>query len=392
MDEALERIDRLIQVGLRLALSGTSGRVLLARIASGIEPEWIPRPWGDTIAIELGAARAAACEPVDVRRIERALRDAWGRRPTDELDDLDPEPVAVTPIAQVHRGVLDGSAVAVKVLRPGLEASVRQDLGLLDGLQRPLRAAFPALDAGALLDEVRERTLEELDLEHEATIQRWFHRSLRHHPFLAVPVPVTRLSHPGVLVSEWVDGVPLHRAADRCTAATRLLVFVLGSARAGRIYAGVHPDDALVLGDGRLAILDFGATRSVQRRRVDTAVTALRAFTNDEVDGLGSALDELGWLPAGQAGAALELARAVLGELAGEGSVRLDSEAVVAARDRLLSRPETLARLVLAGTLPAADLWPALAVVQLFATIARVGATGRWGERAVAALRDGWGG
>ncbi|MGP0036548.1 MAG: AarF/UbiB family protein [Solirubrobacteraceae bacterium] len=105
-------------------------------------------------------------------RIERVLRDAWGRRPTDELDDLDREPVAVTPISQVHRGVLDGAAVAVKVLRPGLAAAVRQDLGLLEGLRRPLQAAFPALDAGAALREFRERVLEELDLENEASVQQ----------------------------------------------------------------------------------------------------------------------------------------------------------------------------------------------------------------------------
>jgi predicted unusual protein kinase regulating ubiquinone biosynthesis (AarF/ABC1/UbiB family) len=389
-DEVLDRIDLLIGVGLRLALSATSGRVVLARIAAAIELDWIPRPWGDTIAIELEAARAAACEPIDMRRVERVLRDAWGRRPADELDQLDGEPVAVTPIAQVHRGVLDGAAVAVKVLRPGLDASVRLDLALLDGLRRPLGAAFPGLDAGAVLHEVRERALEELDLENEAWVQRRFHRELRNHPFLTVPAPVTRLSHHTVLVSEWVDGVPLHRAADSATAAARLLLFVLGSARAGTIYAGAGRDDVLVLGDGRLAILDFGATRSVEPHRVQAAAAALQGFTTGDAASFGSALEQLGWLPSGHADAALELARDVLAELAGVDPVRLDSKAVLAARGRLLSRPELLAKLVLAGALPAADLWPALAVARLFATIARVGATGPWSELARAALRDGW--
>ena len=48
---------------------------------------------------------------------------------------LDPEPIAVTPSAQVHRGVLEGRPVAVKLLRPGLASSVRQDLVLLEGNQ-----------------------------------------------------------------------------------------------------------------------------------------------------------------------------------------------------------------------------------------------------------------
>jgi predicted unusual protein kinase regulating ubiquinone biosynthesis (AarF/ABC1/UbiB family) len=388
-DEFL-RIDRLIGVGLRLARSATSGRVLLARIAAAIDPVLIPRPWGDTIVTELEAARATACEPVAMRRVERVLRDAWGSAPADELDELEPEPVAVTPTSQVHRGVLDGAPVAVKVLRPGLATSVRQDLALLDGLIRPLRAAFPALDAGAVLDELRERALEELDLENEAGVQRRFHRALRNHPHLTAPAPVMRLSHPDVLVSEWVDGVPLHRAADPDTAAARLAVFVLGSLRFGTIYADADPGDVLVLPDGRLAILDYGLTRTVDADRLDLSADALESFVNDDAEAFGSAIGQLGWLPSSHAGKALALGSEVLGELAGAEPVRLDTDALLAARDRLLDRPEQLAELVVAGALPAPDLWPALAVGQLFAAIAKAGASGPWRELARAALRDGW--
>jgi hypothetical protein len=46
-DDALRRIDALIQVGLRIARSAPSGRVALARLAAAIDPDWIPRPWGE---------------------------------------------------------------------------------------------------------------------------------------------------------------------------------------------------------------------------------------------------------------------------------------------------------------------------------------------------------
>jgi len=78
-------------------------------------------------------ARAVALAKPD--EVERALRAAWGAAPMEELDELDPEPAAVTPTSQVHRGELDGAPVAVKVLRPGVAASVRQDLALLEGLR-----------------------------------------------------------------------------------------------------------------------------------------------------------------------------------------------------------------------------------------------------------------
>jgi predicted unusual protein kinase regulating ubiquinone biosynthesis (AarF/ABC1/UbiB family) len=389
-EETFRRIDALIQVGLRLARSAPSGRILLARIADSIDLDWIPRPWEEGIVAELEAAHAAAREELAFKDIERVLTRAWETRPTAELDDLDPAPVSVTPSSQVHRGVLDSSPVAVKVLRPGLAASVRQDLALLESLLAPLGAAFPALDPGAVVREFRERVLDELDLEHEGAAQRRFHRALRNHPFLVVPAPVTRLTHESVLVSEWVDGVTLWQAPSPDEAAARLVVFVLGALRAGIIHADPHPDDVLVLEDGRLAILDFGATRTVERERVESAAAALEAFAADDASELGAALERLGALPASQAPTLLDLLRHALGELAGPEPARLDSQAVLEARDRLFARPRELSEVIAAGTMPPEDLWPARGSVQLFATIARVGATGPWRELARAALRDGW--
>jgi hypothetical protein len=232
-NETFRRLDALIAVGLRLARSAPSGRVGLAQVERTIELEWVPLPWGETIVSELRAAAEAAREPIPFRRVERLLRDAWEANPTDELDSLESEPVAVTPGAQVHRGELDGSPVAVKVLRPGLAASVRQDLALLEGLLAPLSDAFPALDAPALIREVRERVLDELDLEAEAAAQRQFHRALRRHPFLVVPAPVTRLAQPSVTVNEWIDGVALRDAPDPDDAAAKLIAFSMGAHRFG---------------------------------------------------------------------------------------------------------------------------------------------------------------
>jgi predicted unusual protein kinase regulating ubiquinone biosynthesis (AarF/ABC1/UbiB family) len=389
--DALHRIDTLIQVGLRLARSAPTGRFALARIADALDPRWIPRPWGDELAAELEAARVSASEPIAGRRIEKLLRGAWGGKPTDELDDLDLEPVAVTPSSQVHRGVLDGAPVAVKVLRPGLAGAIRQDLALLDGLLGPLGAAFPASDPRAVVRELRERVMEEFDLEHEAAAQRRFHRALRGHEFLTVPAPFTALARDEVLVSEWVDGVPILKAPDPDTAAARLLVFAIGAARSGGVvHADPSLDDVLVLADGRLAILDFGATRTVEPARVDLSAAAVEAFANDDAEGLSAAVEQLGWLPASHGVDALELVRHALGELAGPGSTKLDSDAVVAARDRLLDREEALGRLLLAGALSPVDLWPARGVAQAFSVIARVGASGSWRELVRGAVRDGW--
>jgi predicted unusual protein kinase regulating ubiquinone biosynthesis (AarF/ABC1/UbiB family) len=364
--------------------------VLLAQLAIAIDPAWFAGTAGEEIVAELEAARQSAREPLSAKQVERILREAWGGRPSDELGEFDSDPVAVTPTAQVHRGVLDGAPVAVKVLRPGLASSVRQDLVLLDSLLAPLGAAFPALNGRAIVREARERVLDELDLEQEAGAQRRFHRALRGHPWLVVPAPIMRLAHADVLVSEWIEGVTLAEAPDRDQAAARLVRFGVGAATAGLMHADLTADDVLVAPDGRLAILDFGAWCEVDRDRLAGARDAVDAFLADDVEGFSAALDQLGWLPADHGPAAFTLVRDVLGELAQPGPARLDSDAVRALGRRLLRRSDTLAEVMLAGALAPPDLWPARSVGLLFATIARVGATGDWRELVARAVRDGW--
>jgi predicted unusual protein kinase regulating ubiquinone biosynthesis (AarF/ABC1/UbiB family) len=289
--------------------------------------------------------------------------------------------------------VLDGTPVAVKVLHPGLLSAVRQDLLLLDGLAAPLAAALPRVDPQAVLREVRERVLDELDLEHEAGVQRRFQRALRHHPLLTVPAPVMRLAHEQVLVSHWVDGTPLYRLEDQreCDrAAAALVVLVIGGLREGIMHADSDPADLLLTSDGRLAVLDFGSAVIVDPARANHALAAVEAFARRDGNGLGAALHELGVLSPERGQAVLELAEQALAELGGQAPSRLDGAAVMATARRLSASSAEADELMLGGNLAPEDLWPGRALAQMFSAIARIGATAPWRELIAGALRDGW--
>jgi predicted unusual protein kinase regulating ubiquinone biosynthesis (AarF/ABC1/UbiB family) len=385
-DDTAQRLEALVGTAWRLARTTRSGRLALAGLASTIDPAWLPEPWQQAVGEQLRAAAEAAREPMSFAEVERSVREADR---DEELESLEPDPVAVTPAAQVHRATLDGDPVAVKVLRPGIAATVRQDLALLEALAAPLDAAFPAVDAGATLREIRERVLDELDLEHEALIMRRFHRQLRRHPDLSAPAPFTRLCTESVLVSTWADGIPFWEAPDRDRAAALLTAFTLGAARWGLAYADVDGDNVLVTDDGGLVIVDFGAVREVDRERLEASAAALDALADHDEDAFGRALAALGWLPRERAAEAMGLAREVLGELLEPGATRLDTAAVVALRGRTERHVAAIEQLVTAGRLAPEDLWPARGLGQLFGTIARLGATGDWVDLAREALARG---
>ena len=387
------RLRTLAETALKLARSAPSGQLALARLAETIDPRWLPGAERHGLDDELRRARELAAEPVPFKAIERALKAAWGTAPTRELDELEPEPAAVTQIAQVHRGVLDGEPVAVKVIRPSIAARVRQDLALLDALSRPLAAALPGLDAARMIAEVRERVLDELDLDSEAEVQRRFHRALRDHPTLHVAAPVSRLAHHTVLVTPWLTGTPLESLAGRARdrAAALYVAFVLGGAHHGLAPAAADRHDALLLADGRLALLDFGAVGTTESDRIAASADALAALRGDDPDRYGSALQRLGVLAATEGEAALAIARRGLGGFADAGSSALDDDAVVAARDRLAEHPAELVRLATTMTLAPGDLWPLRGVSGVFAAVALSGgAAADWLRLAGSALREGW--
>jgi hypothetical protein len=116
----------------------------------------------------------------------------------------------------------------------------------------------------------------------------------------------------------------------------------------------------------------------------------LGALADADGEALGHAMAALGWLPAANGPAAMQLARHALGELRVPGRTRLDHTAVLAARDRAVEQPQLIGELLVAGSPPPEDLWPARGFAVMFSTIARIGATGDWWQLLRTALTEGW--
>jgi predicted unusual protein kinase regulating ubiquinone biosynthesis (AarF/ABC1/UbiB family) len=354
----------------------TSTRLALAHLASLIGEERLPR--------EL-RRRAAVPDALSFKEVERSLQSAWGRPPGKVLSDLEREPHALTPAAQVHRGEdEDGNAVAVKLRRPGLTEVVRSDLVLLEAAAGAFSGLFPRVDVAAAVGEARERLMDELDLEYEAATQRRFARAFRGDGRFHVPMPLMELCEETVLVSPWVEGRALRELTDpgeRQAAAELVFDFVLAApSTTGVAVADPHHDDALLMPDGRLGVVDFGAVREVAPERIELARRALEAFRARDAAALAAVADESGWLPGAKRADAqlgLDVAEAALGPVL-RGEQPLTPEALEDALLALEPHAEALLAVARRGSAPPQDLWPLRGAGQLGLVLAGLGAQADW--------------
>jgi predicted unusual protein kinase regulating ubiquinone biosynthesis (AarF/ABC1/UbiB family) len=197
---------------------------------------------------------------------------------------LDPEPVAAASIGQVHRATLpDGRAVAVKVQYPGVRAALEADLKNVEALVRTLTAAMPKTDVRGLIDDIRATFEDELDYAHEAAVQQACAQRWSGQAGVVVPVVVPERCGARVLTTTWIDGAPFSEAcaaseALRDTWGQRLWDFTWTSITAHRwIHGDPHPGNFRFLPDGRVAILDFGASAELPVALADGMAAAARA-------------------------------------------------------------------------------------------------------------------
>jgi predicted unusual protein kinase regulating ubiquinone biosynthesis (AarF/ABC1/UbiB family) len=206
-----------------------------------------------------------AAPPMPVRSVHRVLAEQLGASWAKRFAEFDDEPAASASIGQVHRARWhDGRDVAVKVQYPGADEALLSDLRQLQRFSRLFQAMVPGQEVKPLLAELRDRMAEELDYRTEADNQRTFASTFDGDESVVVPKVVA--SAPKVIVSEWITGTPLAAViskgttAERDHAGHRLAEFHFSApARSGRLHADPHPGNFLILPDGRLGVLDFGA-------------------------------------------------------------------------------------------------------------------------------------
>ncbi|MBO1337086.1 AarF/ABC1/UbiB kinase family protein [Streptomyces sp. VRA16 Mangrove soil] len=209
-----------------------------------------------------------AAPPMPTRTVHTVLEERLGGQWRELFLEFEDKPSAAASIGQVHRAVWhDGRRVAVKVQYPGAGDALLSDLNQLGRFARLLGPLIPGMDIKPLISELRDRVSEELDYALEAQAQRAHAEEFDGDPDVVVPHVVHQCDQ--ILVTEWIDGVPLAEIItggdreQRDRAGQLLARFLFsGPARTGLLHADPHPGNFRLLpnedGGWRLGVLDFG--------------------------------------------------------------------------------------------------------------------------------------
>jgi len=197
--------------------------------------------------------------------IHEILSEELGADWRNRFIEFNDQPAAAASIGQVHKATWhDGRVVAVKVQYPGADKALIADLNQMIRMGKLFAGWIPGLDIKPLLEELKDRAIEELDYLLESQNQRAFAVAFEGDPDFHIPHVLAAAPH--ILVSEWIDGRPLSDIIANGTTAERdhagLLYerFLLtGPSRAGLLHADPHPGNFRITPENKLCVFDFGA-------------------------------------------------------------------------------------------------------------------------------------
>ena len=214
--------------------------------------------------------------PFPYEQVEEIVEQELGIPANDAFASFQPEPLAAASLGQVHRAKLaNGRDVIVKVRRPGVGQTIRDDLDALEDLVEFIdrrtevgrRYAFRHL-----FDEFRTNLVAELDYRQEARNLETMQRILRTYPRVFVPKHVPECTTRRLLTMDFIDGRSVGgiEGLARTEIDGRGLAEELAEAYLDQIlvtgffHADPHPGNLLLTPEGKLALLDLGMVARIE--------------------------------------------------------------------------------------------------------------------------------
>jgi predicted unusual protein kinase regulating ubiquinone biosynthesis (AarF/ABC1/UbiB family) len=227
-------------------------------------------------------ANAPAMPP---KQLKSVLTGEWGSNWHRDFARFEVQPVAAASIGQVHRARLrDGTDLAIKVQFPGVAASIDSDIATLGRLMRMPGVLPREMQIDPLLAAARAQLHEEADYTREAASLLEFGAALQGDDGFIIPRLYPGHSTARVLAMDYVESVPIEALTNaipdiRNAAVSRFITLVLREIfELGFMQTDPNFANYRLAPDGRIVLLDFGATRQIAPETAAHYQSLLRAF------------------------------------------------------------------------------------------------------------------
>ncbi len=278
---------------------------------------------GEDIAADLSALQDRL-PPFPGAEARQAIEDEFAKPLAELFRAFDDEAVAAASIAQVHFAVTsDGEEVAVKVLRPGIEAAFADDLDRLLWLAETVERARPGLRRLKPVEVVQtfaETVNTEMDLRLEAAAGDELGRNFAGDAGFRVPGMDWQRTGRRVLTAARIGGIPVDEVdalaaaghAPEDIVANMARCFFLQVFRDGFFHADLHPGNLFVAEDGAMIAVDFGIMGRIDKRTRHYLAEMLAGFLTGDYKRVAEVHFRAGYVPADQsADAFAQAARAI---------------------------------------------------------------------------------
>ena len=199
----------------------------------------------------------------------------------------------------------DGERVVVKVIRPGIDKKIREDIRLMYYFAEKIEKSFEIGQIIGFVDLVKEferSIFRELDMYVEAGNIERFARNFEDSEELYIPKVNWDRTAKSVLVMEHIDGIKMDQVDEirdngidpKEIAMIGLRSFSRQLMEFGLFHADPHPGNTIVMYDGRVSLVDFGITGYLDEETMLQLANIFLGYAEHDYNMIMEALEDAG--------------------------------------------------------------------------------------------------
>ena len=276
-------------VRLRKVMEDLGGTFIKLGQILSTRPDLIPPNWAEEFR-----HLQDEVPPVNFEQV----RDRLDREYPGGIDavfaSIDPTALAAGSIAQVHPAVLrDGTAIVLKIIRPGIRRRTASDLSLLGMLAEFIEHRFEDLGYSPMqvVEQFRRELTREMDLVHEGRATDRLRRAFAENDKVIFPRVYWEATTQNVLALERVEGIRLSRMQPGELSEQELEKVVANGADAvfqqcleiGFFHADPHPGNIIVMPGGRICFIDCGMTGHIDPHTAEQLADLVHGVVNQDL-------------------------------------------------------------------------------------------------------------